>query len=230
MNVLICDDVQQEADKLAALMTGLNTVVFNNANDTLEYMRTSAAVDVCFLDIVMPGMDGVALAKQLRGDGYKGRLVFLSASREYGPEAFQVKAFTYLLKPPTLEAVSDVLRELEEAKKNSDTNGLLVKSVGISRFVLFREISHIEVINHKVYVRLTNGDELETRATFAEVASQLLKEGRFIQCHRSYVINMDAVCAVQGNDFVMRCGTKVSISKSYSGARARYLEWVLGVS
>lgn len=233
MNILICDDIEEEGDNLNNLIaeSGLevNTVVFNKASEALRFVRSRGMVDVCFLDILMPDMTGVELAACLRADGYKGRIVFLSTSREYGPEAVRVKAFSYLLKPPTQESVGEVLRELDDALKESDTGGILIRSVGASRLVLFQKISHAEVIKHTVYFRLTDGSVIETStsATFAEIAPQLLAERRFVQCHRSYIVNMDAISAVHGNNFAMRGGEIISISRSYSEAKERYLEWVL---
>ena len=120
MNVLVCDDIKSEADKLAEMLKNrgfdVNISVFYNAQDTLSYIRSGAVVDVCFLDIVMPDMSGVELAHTLRQDGYTGFIVFLSASKDYGPESYKVKAFNYLLKPISISDIREILRELSDAQ------------------------------------------------------------------------------------------------------------------
>lgn len=234
MNILICDDILTEAELLSAMIVGsgfeVNTIVFDNAGDALNCIRSDTVIDVCFLDIIMPDMSGIALAEALRSDGFKGEIVFLSTSRDYGPEAFGVKAFNYLLKPPTPESVRNVLCALDEARRYADTGGILVKTTDESRFVLFRDISHVEVIRNNVYYRLKDSSELETRTRFAEVATQLLTDNRFIQCHRSYIVNMNAVTIMRGSDLIMQNGAIVPISRSYPEAKEQYIKYVLGGS
>jgi DNA-binding LytR/AlgR family response regulator len=207
----------------------VKTAIFQNGYDALDYIRTGAVVDVCFLDIIMPEMNGIELAKQLREAGFTGAIVFLSTSRDYGPEVFGVTAFHYLLKPPIPEAVRDILRKIEHEKKISDTEGILIKVSKVARNVLFRDISHIEVIKHYVYIRLTNGEELEIYATFGEIAQQLLRGRRFIQCHRSYVVNMDDIESIGDKEIVMRGGKRIPLSKSYLDVKKKFVKWIGGV-
>ena len=243
MNILICDDIKAEADKLAGLLADsgfeVNTAVFAKGSDALEHIRSGAVVDVCFLDIILnpvppsasrcPDMSGVELAEILRAEKYSGEIVFLTTSNEYAAESYQVEAFSYLIKPPTPEVVLKTLRKLEQSKKDGDTAGISVKTEGSIRFVLFRDISHIEVINHNIYFRLTDGTELVARATLAEVASKLLADRRFIQCHRSYIVNMDDISRVQGgDDFITHSGASVPISRNCPGAVKQYIAWVAG--
>lgn len=191
---------------------------------------SGAAVDVCFLDIVLPEMNGIELAEELRNDGFSGAIVFLSTSKEYGPDAFAVKAFNYLLKPPTLDSVSNILRELEKAQKDSDTGGIMLVTASMKKFVPFRDISCAEVINHDMCFRLTDNSQVEYRATFSEIAPQLLSDTRFIRCHRSYIVNMDAVSHIEGSDFIMRSRAKIPITQSYPDVDMKYMQWVLGGS
>ena len=230
MNILICDDIKADADKLNELLAGsgfsLNTDVFTNAKDAREFVRSGAPVDVCFLDIVMPETNGVELAKDLRADGWRGFIVFLSTSKDFGPESYQVQAFSYLLKPASLESVREVLHDIDYKKKNTDLDGISVKGIGQTRFVLFREISCVEASNQNVIFRLTNGSELKMRSTFAEITASLLEDSRFAQCHRSYIVNMDDIVSVNHNDFIMRSGTKIPIARSYSNAKLRYIKMI----
>ncbi|MCL2604490.1 MAG: LytTR family DNA-binding domain-containing protein [Defluviitaleaceae bacterium] len=233
MYILICDDMIAEADKLEGLLNDsgfeINTAVFTDANDALEHIRSGAPVDVCFLDIVMPEMSGVELAEALRAEKYPGEIVFLTTSNEYAAESYQVKAFSYLIKPPDSDGVYKILSELEQAKKDDDTVGIIVKTAGSKRLVLFRDISHVEVMGNNIHFRLTDGTELVTRATFAETALALLADKRFIQCHRSYIVNISDINRVQGSeDFITQNGARVPISRNYPNAVKQYIAWVAG--
>lgn len=232
MNILICDDMHSETQKISRLMKDsgfdVTITILHNGEDVLRHIHSGAVVDACFLDIVMPKMSGVTLAEKLRAEGFVGEIVFLTRTNEYAAESYAVEAFSYLIKPPTPESIRNILRKLENARTNNDTGGILVRGVGLVRYLLFRDISHIEVIQHKVYFRLIDGDVVEANATFSEIAPQLLQDRRFIQCYRSFVINMNAVSAIEGRDIIMQCGARIPISKSYPDVKKQYLQWLFG--
>jgi two-component system LytT family response regulator len=232
MNILICDNHPGEAGEIEKLLANsrydIKTAVFYSAEDVLRHIRSGAAVDAVFLDIIMPEMNGITLAAQLRREGFAGEIVFLSSSNEFAAESYRVEAFTYILKPLGPEVVDRTLTRLEDFRRHSDTDGILVTSSKAARFIPFREISYAEVIKHKVYFRLRDGSEAVTSATFGHIVPQLLRDKRFIRCHRSYVVNMNAVTAVDGNEIFVHSGARIPISKSYAEAKKTYLRWVFG--
>ena len=227
MNILICDDMKYEANLLADFITDsgfeVDVSIYNNPMDALEYVRSGAELDVCFLDILMPTMTGIELAEKLRDGGYTGFIVFLTSANSYAPESYRVKAFDYLMKPTVPGRVKEVLTELDKAIKNSDNSGVLIKGAGISRMLLFREISHLEVIQNIVNIQLFDGTVHKARATLAEIAPKLLMDSRFIQCHRSYIVNLSGISALHGSTFVMRDGTNVPISRKFTDAKTKYI-------
>ncbi|MCL2125977.1 MAG: LytTR family DNA-binding domain-containing protein [Oscillospiraceae bacterium] len=227
MNILICDDIQNEADKLSGCIAGMGheAVAFTKGADALRHIRSGAFVDACILDIVMPDMNGIDLARKLRDAGYSGEIVFLSTSNEYGPETYEVKAFHYLLKPFEPENVKRVLDEINDAQKKADSAGIKLKSSSAVRFIAFRDIEYVEVIKHYVTFRLASGEQEEIRAAFAEIAPQLLCDSRFIQCHQSYIVNMDAIASMTTNEITTRRGARVPVSKSYHSTKIKYLTW-----
>lgn len=234
MNILICDDMQREIDRLTSLLDkpgfdrlsayAVNTVGFTSGVDALAYVRSGKMVDVCFLDIVMPEMSGIDLAKALRRDGFKSEIVFLSTSKEYGPETYLVKAFGYLLKPPTPDAVRKILAGIENARKAVDTDGIKVKEKGAVRSLLYRDISYAEVVNHKVFYWLTDGKNVEVTATFGETAPQLLRDKRFVQCHNSFIVNMNEVSSIIGREVITRGGARLPLSRSFSDLKKVFLD------
>lgn len=232
MNILICDDMRQDSDKLVTLIKDsdfeANIAVFQNGYDALDYIHTGAVVDVCFLDIVMPDISGIDLANNLRKGGYAGDIVFLTVSNDYAAESYGVHAFSYLLKPPNPIHVRDVLQKLERARAKGDTEGIFIKVSKMARLLLFREISHVEVIKHYVYFRLTDGEEFELYATFGEYAQQLLSDRRFAQCHRSYIVNMSEIASIDDTEITMRGGKKLPVSKSYPDVKRNFAKWMLG--
>jgi DNA-binding LytR/AlgR family response regulator len=187
----------------------------------------SCKPDLCFLDIVMPVMDGIELAENLRKGGFSGEIVFLTSSNDYAKESYRVKAFDYLGKPPTPKSVRDVLAALEETRKNADRKGLPVKTQGGATFVLFRDISHAEVIDHIVHIRLCNGDVIKAYTTFAEFTGELLSDSRFVQCHRSFIVNVSDIKTVSSRDVLMKGGARVPVSKGYAPVKKTMMKWMV---
>jgi len=232
MNILICDDICDEAAKLEKIIkeSGFeaNYIFFDNGADALAYIKSGIKVNVCFLDIIMPGMKGTELASLLRKANYSGEIVFLSTSNDYAAEAFEVGAFFYLVKPPNAQKVAKVLNDIAESKKSADTAGIPISTSKITEFLRFREISFIEVINNKVYFRLLDGREIVLYCTLNEVLPQLLADERFAQCHRSYVVNMDAITQIHGKEIIFKCGRKAPVSRSYKEFNDFYLRRGMG--
>jgi DNA-binding LytR/AlgR family response regulator len=231
VNILVCDDNEREINELAALLhrLGYKPNLFKSAHAALNYIKTGGLACLCFLDIVMPEMNGIELARRLRAHCFTGPVVFLSASRDYGPEAFAVKAFHYLIKPPTLESVGDVLAQIKTSQENADTAGIRVQSKGGTRFIPFRSIVYAEIIDHTVHIRLTDGSTAEVRVSLAEIAPRLLCDKRFLQCNRSYIINQNSVSNIKGNEITMQTGAKIPISRGYSGVKDTIAKWMIGV-
>jgi DNA-binding LytR/AlgR family response regulator len=232
MNFLVCDDLPDETNRLETLLSesgfSINTVVFHNGYDALDYAHKGALIDACLLDILMPKMDGVELAKRLRADGFSGEIIFLSSSNDYGSESYEVNAFSYLLKPPTKDSVSRLLKKLTLAREKSDMGSILLKTPGVARSVLLRDISYVEVIQHKVYFYLRDGSSVAVYMTFSEVAAELLNYPRFVQCHRSYIVNMDEISEISEREIVMRGGAAIPVTRTYRDVRRRYYRRVFG--
>ena len=226
MKFLICDDMQSETDTLTKMLEAEShaVIAFNHAADALEYIADGGFADACVFDIVMPEMNGMELADRLRKIGWAGRIVFLSTSSNYGPQAFEVDGFAYLLKPVTPERLRTMLQKLLDAEKDGDTKSLTLKTGGVMRVVRCRDISYAEATRNTVTYHLTDGDGVEVYQSFLEAAEQLTSDSRFARCHRSYIVNMHEIDTIAGKEIIMRCGSRVPISKSYAEIKKRYFE------
>jgi len=241
MNILICDDIKNEAQKLEKALNEvsqalqqapesieLNIRYFEKGGDLLAFVKTGVKIDVCFLDIIMPEMDGIEIARKLYEQNFSGKIVLLSNSKDYGIESYQVKAFSYLLKPFNKKNIENVLHEILEVKKNEDKAGLPVTTRNMTKFLFFHEISFVEVMRNNVYFHLLNGEDIVITAALSDVLPQLTADGRFAQCHRSYVVNMDAIMQINGKEVYLRCGRKTPISRSYKEFNDQYFMRVMG--
>ncbi|MCL2801081.1 MAG: LytTR family DNA-binding domain-containing protein [Treponema sp.] len=232
MNVLVCDDLKDDADKIAAIIKAsplnVKAVSFSSASEVLNYFKSGAAVDACFLDIVMPETNGVTLAEKLRESGYKGEIVFITTSNDYACESYRVNAFDYLLKPAAPKAVENVLETLKETKNKIDNKGLTVKTKAAAKFIKFCDISYAEADGHSVHIRKKDGENIKTYSTFTEITQKLLEDKRFVQSHRSFILNMSDIETVKSREITMRSGSRVPISRGFSQVKNEMLKWLFG--
>jgi len=264
MNILICDDIHDEALKLEKainesaqqedLSFNADILCFEKGSDVLEYLKKNESgslnIDVCFFDIIMPEMNGIELAANMRAAGFNGKIIFLTASGDYGVESYQVKAYFYLLKPVNTEDISKLLREIINDTQNEDVSllehhallkkrtllkrqaqikqraGIKIETRNMTRFVYFNQISFVEVINKNVYFRLMDRSEIVIFASLNDVLPQLMADRRFAQCHRSFVVNMDAIAQIQGKEILLRCGRKAPISRGFNDFNGQYFDRV----
>jgi len=236
MDILICDDMQDDGLKLqqAIKVSGIpaNCCYFEKGADALAHIRTNAKVDLCFLDIIMPEMTGIELARNIRkmehAEGKKAcDIVFLTASNDFACESFEVNAFSYLLKPPEPQKVASIFHEITSAKKESDISGIPISTKGITKFLYFRDVSYIEVINYKVYFHLNDRDHISIVSPLGAIMPQIMEDKRFAQCHRSFVVNMDGINKIMGNTLILYSGKQIPISKTYADFCDNYIEYLI---
>jgi len=233
MNTLICDDIRDEGLELAIMASGAvaKCHYFDKPSGALSHIKTGARVDVCFLDIIMPGMTGIDLARQIRKMERAEKLepreiVFVSASNEYAAESFEVKAFSYLLKPTAPQKVTNILQQIIGIKNAKDVAGIPLITKTMTRFLYFREVSFIEVRNNKVHFYLIDGNEIAITSTLGALLPRIMEDRRFGRCHRSFVVNMNDTKTIQDNIVVMRSGKQIPITRTYADFRNEYIEYL----
>lgn len=230
MNILICDDVSKDALRLKNLIEKFypkaQIVIFHAGADVLEYVIAGAEINICFLDIIMPEMSGVELAEKLRGANYNGEIVFLTSSNDYAHQSYRVKAFDYMIKPPDAPSVQSMMEALEQKIKTVDNRGFVIQFRGGAKLVQYSEISHIEVIDHIVRIRLQNNSEFTVKMSLNEIAKKVFQDRRFAQCHRSFIVNMSLIKTIEGQLITMENGEQVPISKQYIKIKQDLVKWM----
>lgn len=149
--------------------------------------------DIYLLDVVMPGLNGIELAKEIRSSDKAADIIFLTSSPEFAVESYTVKASNYLVKPVSrdrlVEALDDIMRTRTEDR---DSCLVLKSSVGVHK-VHISEIIYIEALNRKVVYYLRNNSQITCVEKFASVCDQLLQHPEFLLAHRSFLVNMNYI-------------------------------------
>ena len=163
-------------------------------------------VELIFLDIYMPGINGMDTAKKLRELHCDTEIVFLTGTTEYAVDGYEVGAVGYLVKPVGMKKLVTLLNHVFwiELKKRVE-----VKCGKQYRYPFTSDIMYIEGVAHKATFFLVDGSTISTIEKISTLKERIGGES-FLQCHQSYLVNMDYVGDVQ-DDFVMKDGTIVPI-------------------
>jgi DNA-binding LytR/AlgR family response regulator len=178
--------------------------VLASCGNALEAKRIlqSHEVDLLFLDINMPVLDGLSFLKTLS----RPPLVILTtAYKEFAHAAFDLAACDYLLKPFSLErfimAVDKARERLGTRTKPPEEpatgNYTYIKSEGKIYKINFAEVFYAEADGNNVKI-VTKGDMVRPAITFSAL-EELLPKSRFIRLHRSFIINKDKIDRIEGN-------------------------------
>jgi two-component system LytT family response regulator len=231
MNIIILDDEETVLGTEAALIRGFghNVAAFSSAVDILEfYGKNPNTVDAAILDILLgkkePG--GIETARELRAAGFEGPVVFLSSSKEYGPESYEVNAAGYVEKPVTAEKISQVLGVVSgiiERRKIQNEPYLIIINGKAARKLLFCDILYVEITRNTLNFHITGGEIVSVRAPLKEYAPALLADGRFAESHRAFIVNLDYVAAIKGCEAILLDGSKVLVAKTQTGFKEKFI-------
>lgn len=170
---------------------------------------------------------GLQAAAELRRRGVRAPLAFLAHTTAYAYEAFRVDAMQYLhipFRPEQLTALLDRATEPEYGPVIP-----VATAMGL-RALPFADIEYLECTHHVVHFHLLSGEDvvsLSLRVSFAEVAKPLLEDGRFLQPHRSYVVNLAAAQLLTAGELQMCSGARIPIPRGREGAvREAFRSWI----
>lgn len=198
-----------------AVQNGKKAVItrFSSAFEAKEL----SSFDCLFLDVEMPGMDGVEFAREIRSSGSSIPIVFISSYTEYSIDGYEVNALRFIdknasdFKRRLFECMDKTAYEVENslnANYHIRSNHKLV-SIPLHEIVLF------EVHDHYIVVHAFSG-VFKERKTFSALKAELPKQ--FVQIGRSQVINVLQATQITKSTVVLRNGVKLSVAPNYSSS------------
>jgi DNA-binding LytR/AlgR family response regulator len=210
LDVLVVDDERPALEDLAYLLRQhprVNTVT--TAGDATEALRRlrDGAFHALFLDIRMPGLDGLELARVLGRFARPPEIVFVTAFESHAVEAFELRAVDYLLKPVRPERLSDAIHRLGGVKRpaGDDDSRIAVEMGGRTRLVERESIRYVEASGD--YVRLhTDQGTFLVRTPMATLEDRW-HSGGFVRIHRRYLVALRHVTELRvrpGGGYVLR--------------------------
>lgn len=168
-----------------------------NAIEAYQILQTKP-VDLMFLDIEMPNLNGIEFLKSLH---QKPKTIFTTAYREFAVEGFELEAVDYILKPITFErffkSVDRVLRNIPSDEQVEDF--IIVKTDGLNRKIILSDILYFESQGNDVRIILQIEGKIITKNKMIDLEVSLSDKG-FIRIHRSFLINSKYVSAFNNNE------------------------------
>lgn len=187
---------------------------------------------VFFLDIVMQ-KNGIDVAKEIRKHCKDAIIVFTTSSKEFAIDAFDVNAYHYLLKPLDKKKVFECIDNINKNLLASTQNVFQIKTNDKNIVTIdVRDISFIESLNRRISIHLKNEEVIlstSLRAKFLESIPFDYENCGFINCHASYIVNMNDVKAITDKTFTMKNGEIIPISKNlFSYVKKTYIQYLVG--
>ena len=215
MRIAICDDEELYRVELKTILDKLlinvdyNIDTFDDGNRLIESFKAQP-YDILFLDIEMPAVDGITLAKSLRAISEKVFIVFLTSHVEYAIEGYEVNALRYLTKPVDIEKLKEVIRYVQE--KQGAVRQLIIKEDGEELLINITDVIYIESMNQNVRIVTTKGEHV-IRYNIGDFEEQLKNDG-FFRSHRGYLISLAKVKKLSKNDVIMEGDVVLPVSRS----------------
>ena len=204
----------------------------NSAIKAMEFLETDSDIDLFFLDIQMPDLTGLEFSRLLPA---KSKVIFTTAFDQYAIEGYKVNALDYLLKPfdynEFLNAAqkarnhfeTNSFQNNENQQNNKNSDFIFVKSEYRQIKINFSEILYIEGL--KDYVKIYTSSHprpILTLMSLKKLEEELPSE-QFMRIHRSYIISLEKIEAIERNHVVIKEGF-ITIAPNYKDILMEYIK------
>ncbi len=221
LKIVLVDDEVVQHQVMQSLITNHPLVseflTYTSANKLLFDLEDLVDIDAFFLDVEMPEMNGLALAKALRQRDIETPIVFMTAYAEFALESYEVNAFDYLLKPIKQEKLFKLVDRIASIQPTLEPT-IFFDVDGLQK-VYLKDIYALEAQGHHTKVIFATEDYL-VKESISAIRERL--NDHFVMSHRSYVINLNHVRQVQSEDVILENDIRIPLSrrmvKSFSEA------------
>lgn len=220
--IAVCDDDRAQSEYIRSLVaswaadtnTAVSIVSFASAEALL--FEDYNDYTVFLLDIELPGISGIELAKTIRAHNETAVIVFITGYADYIAEGYDVSALHYLMKPLDSQKLFAVLDKAVHTLAHSEVC-LTVETMGETHRVPLREIRFLEVRGN--YVTIHAKEDITIKKTLAELQTQL--DDRFARTGRSFLVNVGYIRKITKTDVLLSGGENVPLSRGMYDALNR---------
>jgi DNA-binding LytR/AlgR family response regulator len=224
VRIAICEDTPSDAHRLSealACYLDANNLTaeinfFNCGEDFLSSFECGK-FQIIFMDIYMTknGITGMDTAKKINAVDKDTAIIFTTTSDEYTLEGYSVAVF-YILKPIEQKKMNEAMEKCRlQIERFAKTIEIVVDRMPLK--IRLRDIFYVEIILRNCIFSLAAGRKTATGISMSDLTEKL-HGSNFIQCHRSYIINIMHVRKMTKTDFIFENGERVPIGRKYQNA------------
>lgn len=215
MRVAICDDNRIDLNAMQAVFRRVapqHTVdAFSDGKELLDAISTGTGYDLLFLDIIMPRITGMELAREVGRLAPDTPVVFLTDSEAYAVEAFSVQALHYVLKPMTEPALKECLRRLEK-RQGKRRQVYIISPSGIQQMLFADDIQYAQSDAHYCNLHMKDGTVVKARMTQSEIQDTL--GDLFLPVSRGLTVNVEFIRQLGPKSCFLKDGREILLSRS----------------
>lgn len=172
---------------------------YTDGDELIEHYEP--VFDIILLDVEMQFMDGMTAATDIRKVDNEVIIIFITNMPQYAIKGYQVGALDYILKPISYYPFSQTMKRAIGKKNSTETKYIIAALHGIRQKIDVSTIKYVEVLNHDLIFHTTEND-INSKGSLKEVIKEIKSDNFFI-CNKGYLINLEYVDAVDGNNVVI---------------------------
>ncbi len=230
IRIALCDDDPMALKQLQALLQShvadMELTAYMSPLEMMAAFERGHRWDIVLLDIMMPGENGMELAREIRQADGEVKIIFLTSSPEFAVQSYTVGATYYLLKPIAAQSLFSVLDRAVAACQKAQAEKLVLKCKSGIAAVAPSDVVYCEVFGRSLCWHMRDGQVLESRGKLDELENQLSALGGFWRLHRCYLINLRHVQNLTYRVATLADGTSLPIPHGkYNDVKKAYLAY-----
>ena len=219
INIAVCDD----DETMLPVITGVVRATFEGHEARIDTFGSADALyagmdaakgyDLIFLDIDVPGTDGIQFGVKLRGEKRNTDIIYVSEREDRVFESFKVHPFGFVRKRNFLKDISSVVKMWLDGRSAVPADKIVIEGTGGSFAVALSEIVYIESMKKLQYVHIKGGKEpFEAASSLEKFAERFARYG-FLQPHKSYLVNYLYIRYIGKTELVLTTGENIPVSR-----------------
>ena len=239
LKIAICDDRKEDRDRMyqcvqqfcqeRMLQAEIN--IFDHP-DALIFECEKIRPHIYILDIVMPMVNGIQAARELRWNQPDAEIIFATSEEAFALESFDVNPVNYILKPVKKEKLFETLKLAVKRLNLEKEKTITIKVKGGYNTLHLDDIMYMDYRNHVVSYHLLSGETISTstlRIGFAEYLTQNHAGEDFVLCHESVAVSIKAIDKLTKTDIMVRNREILPVAKSrYAQVAEKYMNYRFG--
>lgn len=210
--IAICDDEPTHIEIIRNLLPELETDIYTKPELLLTTIQSGKVYDVLFLDIMMPELDGISLAREIREISEDAIIVFITSKIEFMQTGYEVRAFRYLLKDQISNGLKKIWSDIESELAVKKDEYFVYEFEKQTYRYYCRDILYFESKLRRVIVHT----KTDTGIFYGHLDDIEMKLPFFVRIHKSFLVNKKHIRSISSDKIILFDGAVLPVSRKYS--------------